>query len=143
MFNEICPIDSGFGAGVVLDYPPDELLFTNNVVTGNYFSGNGQCYGGGICIWDGNPALTNNLIVKNRGTIGGGIWMGVHFCDALIINNTIADNMTTIQGGSIDAYNSSPAVVNSILWGNYAPVSSEIHIESGDISVRYSSIAGG
>jgi hypothetical protein len=143
MFNEISPVDSGFGAGVVLDYPPDELLFKNNIVAQNYYSGSGECYGGGVAIWDGSPTLQNNLIVENTGTIGGGLWTGFHFCNAKLINNTIADNHATKQGAAIDSYNSNLVLMNSILWRNKSPLEDQMYVESGEIDATYNSIEGG
>lgn len=143
MFNEICPFDSGFGAGVVLDYPPEDLVFKNNIVSHNYFTGTGECYGGGVAIWDGSPTVMNNLIEKNKGTIGGGLWTGFHFCNAKLINNTITKNEATKQGGAIDAYGSHLTVMNSILWQNESPDGCEIVVESGQVDVSYSDVAGG
>ena len=142
MFNEICAVDSGFGAGVVLDYPPEELFFKNNIVSHNFFSGNGNCFGGGVAIWDGSPTLENNLIEKNKGTIGGGLWTGLHFCNAKLINNTIGKNKATVQGGAINSYGSNLIIMNSILWNNHAPEGSEIFVESGTVDVSYSDIEG-
>lgn len=143
MFNEISPVDSGFGAGVVLDYPPEDLFFKNNIVSHNYFSGSGNCFGGGVAIWDGSPTLENNLIEKNKGTIGGAIWTGYHFCNAKFFNNTIVKNNATVKGGAINLFNSNLTVMNSILWDNEAPDGSEIFIESGTIDVSYSDVKGG
>ncbi len=142
MFNEICAVDSGFGAGVVLDYPPEELFFKNNIVSHNFFSGNGNCFGGGVAIWDGSPTLENNLIEKNKGTIGGGLWTGLHFCNAKLINNTVSKNKATVQGGAINSYGSNLIIMNSILWNNHAPEGSEIFVESGTVDVSYSDIEG-
>ena len=143
MFNEICAVDSGFGAGVVLDYPPEELFFRNNIVSHNFFSGNGNCFGGGVAIWDGSPTLENNLIEKNKGTIGGGLWTGLHFCNAKLINNTIGKNKATVQGGAIHSFGSNLIIMNSILWNNHALEGSEIFIESGTINVSYTDVEGG
>ncbi len=142
MFNEICAVDSGFGAGVVLDYPPEELFFKNNIVSHNFFSGNGNCFGGGVAIWDGSPTLENNLIEKNKGTIGGGLWTGLHFCNAKLINSTVSKNKATVQGGAINSYGSNLIIMNSILWHNSAPDGPEILVESGTVDVSYSDIEG-
>jgi hypothetical protein len=143
MFNEINAVDSGFGAGVVLDFPPDDLFFKNNIVSHNYFTGNGNCFGGGVAIWDGSPTLENNLIEKNKGTIGGAIWTGYHFCNSEFYNNTISKNEATVRGGAINSFASNLLVMNSILWNNEAPDGPEIYIESGTIDITYSDVKDG
>ena len=46
--NEISGALSSYGAGVLLDYPPDDLTLKNNIISENYYSGSGVCYGGGL-----------------------------------------------------------------------------------------------
>lgn len=141
--NEVSGALSTYGAGILLDYPPDALTIKNNLISENFFSGSGICNGGGLGIWDGNPLLTNNLFIKNKGTVGGGVWLGYDFCFAKLINNTFSGNQAGQQGGAINTYNSHPQLMNSILWGNDAPVDAELCLESGEIDVSYCNIAGG
>ncbi len=143
MHNEVCAVDSGFGAGVVFDFPPDDLYFRNNIVAENYYSGTGNCFGGGFAVWDGNPTLENNLIKKNIATYGGGGWIGNAFSFARLTNNTIVENQAAVKGGAIHTTSAEPTVMNSILWNNEAPEESEIFVESGTIHVSYSDIKGG
>jgi len=141
--NEVSGALSSYGAGVLLDYPPDDLVLKNNIISENYFSGTGTCYGGGIGVWDGNPEFRNNVISKNKGSIGGGVWLGYNFCFARMFNNTFTENQATIQGGAINSFNSHPLLMNSILWQNEAPVDAELCLESGEIDVTYCDISGG
>ncbi len=141
--NEVSGALSTYGSGVLLDYPPDDLTLKNNMISENYFSGSGICNGGGLGIWDGNPLLTNNVFAKNQGSVGGGVWLGYDFCFAKLTNNTFTENQATIQGGALNTFNSHPVLMNSILWGNKAPVDAEICLESGEIDVSYCDIAGG
>jgi len=141
--NEVSGALSTYGAGVVLDYPPDDLTFKNNIVSDNYFSGSAPCYGGGLAIWDGNPSLENNLFLNNRGSYGGAVWLGYDFCFSKLINNTFSENYAAVQGGAINTFNSHPVLMNSILWDNYAPVDAELCLESGEIDVSFCDIAGG
>ncbi len=143
MYNEISPVDSGFGAGVVLDFPPDDLVFKNNIVAKNFNNGPGKCYGGGLAIWDGNPTVKNNLIIENKGTHGGAVWTGFHFCNSNFVNNTIVDNIADVQGGAFDCFNSNLTIMNSIMWRNDAPIDAEICLESGSLYVSYCDISGG
>ncbi|NIP22514.1 MAG: hypothetical protein GWO08_10575, partial [Gammaproteobacteria bacterium] len=47
-------VDHSYGAGVVLDFPDNSVVFQNNVVSHNTFEGSGGCKGGAIAIWDGH-----------------------------------------------------------------------------------------
>jgi len=141
--NEVSAVNSSFGAGVLFDFPPDEIYFRNNIVSHNTFSGAGACYGGGFAIWDGNPTIENNLFEKNDASFGGGGWIGDAFSFAKIINNTITKNHADLKGGAIYTKSAAPTVMNSILWDNEAPDGAEIFVESGTIDVTYSDVKGG
>ena len=141
--NEVSAANSSFSAGILFDFPPDEVYFRNNIVSHNTYSGAGSCYGGGFAIWDGNPRIENNLFEKNDATFGGGGWIGDAFSYATIINNTIIKNHADLKGGAIYTKSAAPTVMNSILWNNQAPEGSEIYIESGAIDVTYSDVMGG
>ncbi len=141
--NEVNAVNLSGGAGVVFDYPPDELYFRNNIVSHNTYSGTGGCFGGGFAIWDGSPTIENNLFEKNYATYGGGGWIGDLFSFAKIVNNTISKNYAELQGGGIYTKNSAATVMNSILWNNEAPEGPEIYVESGTIDITYSDVKGG
>jgi hypothetical protein len=141
--NEVNAANSSYGAGVVFDYPPDDLYFRNNIVSHNLFSGAGPCYGGGFAIWDGSPVIENNVFEKNHATYGGGGWIGDAFSFTQITNNTIAKNCAEMQGGGIYTKNAAATVMNSILWNNEAPDGPEVYIESGTIDITYSDVKGG
>jgi len=141
--NEVSGALSTYGSGVLLDYPPQELTLKNNLISDNYFSGSGICYGGGLGVWDGSPSMHNNIFVDNKGSVGGGMWLGYNFCFSHLVNNTFRGNQATIQGGALNTFNSHPTMMNSILWGNGAPLDAELCLESGEIDVTYCNIAGG
>jgi predicted outer membrane repeat protein len=142
-YNEVSAANNSFAPGMLFDYPPDELYFRNNIVSHNYFSGSGPCFGGGFAVWDGSPTLENNLLEKNKATFGGGGWIGDTFSFTKVINNTIIKNHADEQGGAIYTKSAAPTVMNSILWNNHAPEGEEIFIESGTIDVTYSDVKGG
>ncbi len=83
---------------------------------------NDAAWGGGVQCFEAAPEISRSLIVANAADFGGG---GVQ-CDqesrALIINCTIAHNLTRSpevgQAGGISCMWSTPAVTNSIIWGN-------------------------
>jgi len=141
--NEVNAANSSFAPGILFDFPPDEVYFRNNIVSYNTFSGAGSCYGGGFAVWDGSPTLENNLIEKNKATLGGGGWIGDAFSFTKIVNNTITKNHADVKGGAIYSKSAEPTVMNSILWDNEAPEGSEVFVESGTINITYSDVEGG
>ena len=118
----------------------ENISIINNSATGN----NGR--GGGLrCTTNSDPTLVNVLISDNTATQEGG---GV-FCynsDPSFVNVTISGNVSAIAngGGMFIKSNSSPNLVNTILWGN---ASNEIEFASVDdsssITISYSNIEGG
>jgi parallel beta-helix repeat protein len=73
--------------------------------------------GGGILCTFGNPTVKNCTITGNLASIGGGI--GCEWgADALISNCTISGNLASSYGGGIHCLDSSPTLLNCILWGD-------------------------
>jgi hypothetical protein len=92
--------------------------------------------------------MYNNIIVHNKAIrgYGGGISFGSELInDASVVNNTIAYNEAGIKGGGITVSRCPTGILrNSIVWGNSAPVNSQIHTEGGStLEVSYSDIQGG
>jgi len=141
----ISAADYSYGAGVVLDFPDDRVIFKNNIVSRNYFSGGGGCRGGGVAIWDGDAKLYNNVISYNKATYGAGIYVinDLTISEPDYINNTVVKNEATIAGGGIYSDRSDPTLMNSILWNNSAPDGPQIFMDGGTIDVSYSDIQGG
>ena len=111
-----CTIDGNLaaeGGGMYL-YEWVQLKIIGCAITRNAAS-----YGGGIyCLSAGYPlGITNCVIAENSAFWSGG---GI-FCDResfpSIIHCTIARNVASLTAG-IDCHNSSPTVVNSILWND-------------------------
>jgi predicted outer membrane repeat protein len=101
--------------------------------------------GGGIfCKYFSSPnfvnvTITNNLVTEN----GGGI-----YCEdsvPILTNVTIADNLADENGGGIYCYyNSSPSLVNCVMWNDYPE---EVYLREdyypNSITISYSDIQGG
>ena len=132
-------------AGVVLDFPDTGVIFQNNVVSHNIFSGTGGCLGGAIAIWDGDARVYNNILSHNQATKGAGIYITIEntISRPHLINNTISMNEATVAGGGIYTNGSEPTTMNSILWKNLAPAGPEIFVDGGTIFVSYSDVQGG
>ena len=128
-------------------------------------------YGGGITCNSSNPSLKNLVITDNvTGDFGGGIYCecsspslknvvisdnfactagaGILCNDSspILENVTIAGNITNYSdGGAIGCnQNSSPSLINSILWGNFSQgVYFSPGFEPNSITISYSDIQGG
>lgn len=128
--------------GGIYCYQSSSPTIRNNIITGN-----SAFYGGGICTrYFSSPDITNNIIAGNSATMGGGIQL--HRCESTFTNNTIANNTASVNGGGFRCgmYNY-VELVNTILWGNTAPVGSQIYIGLVDspstLTISYSDVKGG
>ncbi len=131
---------TGQGAGGIGINSPSLLLYSN------YISGNDGATGGGVGISGGSPTIIGNLIVENSAGHGGGIYesSGSIIC---IENNTIAFNFAASRGGGLRSKNDSIYVTNSIIWGNNAPIGSQIYLlafaDSTQAFIEYSNVEYG
>ncbi|MCK5050229.1 MAG: T9SS type A sorting domain-containing protein [Candidatus Cloacimonetes bacterium] len=127
----------------------------------------GSNHGGGIYCNLSSPSLENVTISDNIVTIydGGGIWCNLSnpilncvvisdnsaymygggiYCDSSspsLENVTITENNAGWYGGGILCFdNSSPSLINSIMWDDSPE---EISIASGSVTATYSDIEGG
>jgi parallel beta-helix repeat protein len=112
-------------------------------VTGCAFSDNSAANGGGGMGNDSSsPTVTNCTFSGNSAEFGGG--MGTRFDSPTVTSCTFSGNAADSQGGGMFNYSSSPALTNSILWGDTAPAGSEIYNFDSDASAAsYSDIQGG
>ncbi|MCH7557230.1 MAG: right-handed parallel beta-helix repeat-containing protein [Planctomycetes bacterium] len=107
-------------------------------ITRCVFSRDSAQWGGGMYTEYGDPTLTNCVFSLNSALYGGGIYF--YFSPAAITNNTITGNLATgYGGGGIYCGNSSPTVVNTILWNNSPD---EIYLKQSSIAVTYSDVQG-
>jgi len=151
------PFDNGggifFGDG-------DNLTVINCTFIGHSASENG----GGIYCIKSSPTIENSTIIGNVAYYYGG---GVHCEASLRISNSVIagnsamyggailcfDSSTTITnctivgnyasgygGGGIYCGNSSPTVINTILWND---IPDEIYLKHSSVNVAYSDIQGG
>jgi len=103
-------IKDNFGMGLAC-WESDTVI-TDNVITGN---------GGGVSCFRGSPTIRGNIIAKNftlRRGAGGGIRCTGSSGSPLVGNNTIAYNYAPLGAGGIYCEDSSPTILNCILWGN-------------------------
>jgi hypothetical protein len=125
--------------GAILFYRWSKALVRNCLFSNNYAS----YYGGAISCWySSSPKLVNNIFSNNTaGSMGGAIFMYSN-SNPLILNSTIVNNSAGSRGGGICAYNTNPAVINSIIYGNTASLEAQVS-KGTAINVMYSNIEGG
>jgi hypothetical protein len=103
--------------------------------------------GGAIYCYMCSPLITNNLMYGNwtSGNYGGS--GGAMYCDQaspVLINNTITRNNSNSLGGGIRCYRTDAIITNTIIWNNYAPDEGEnIHITECNPSFTYCDIYAG
>jgi len=118
--NEVSSSIWSAGAGGCFEDVGGDILFSNNLVLNNSYSGTVDCHGTAIGIQDN--------------TVLG------------LINNTITGNESSPNGGALSTWNTiSTKAMNNILWGNSAGTSKpEIAVWEGEpADIVYSNIQGG
>ena len=141
-FNNVTITDNSVGwvGGGIYCGSNSSPSLVNVTITDNHAWG-----GGGIfCYINSSPSLVNVTISGNSADIDGG---GIRCQDnssPSLVNVTISGNTTDSNGGGISCWESSPSLVNCIMW-NDSP--EEIYFYgSGDpnsITISYSDIQGG
>ncbi len=136
------------GGGIYCNYSSPTI--TGNTITGNSATNDG---GGGIYCNYSSPTITGNIITGNSASSGssyytldgGGIYCS-YKSSPTITGNTITGNSATGNGGGISCDNSSPIVLNTIIWANEAGSEAYKSIYLGsdaNITITYSDIEGG
>lgn len=113
-------------------------ILTNVAFINNAVSGDGG--GGGIKTYNSSPVLTNVTFSGNHAPVGGGIdnWQS----SITLTNVTFSGNTADSYGAAMYSQESTPTIVNTIIWGN-TPGDSQMRNDRGISSVTYSVIAGG
>lgn len=113
-------------------------------IIGNLIKENDAGEAGGImCDKHSSPAIVNNVIVKNRvGYTAGAVYCR-EYSSPTLINNTITDNNGFWYSCGIVSFDSSPTIVNTILWGNYGTKKQYNFHGTGNPGIYYSAVEGG
>jgi parallel beta-helix repeat protein len=125
-------------------------LIVNNVIRDNHSSGWGgggiNCWNSYI-FYNTFPTIENNIIVYNStNSAGGGLYC--RYDRAVLTNNVVVENSAS-RGGGIHVLNqeySAPLVTNCIVWGNTAPTGPQIDLEGSTgsvVIVNYCDVEGG
>ena len=116
------------------------------------FSGNSANNGGGIYVFQGTffgiSTISNCIFGSNSATqYGGGLFHeSMGSANPSVRNCTFSSNSATNGGGGIYNYESSPAITNTILWGNGNEIFNDdviIGAFPSNPSVTYSVVQGG
>lgn len=101
---------------------------SNCILIGNASWYGGGASGGGIYLESSSAIICNCMIVGNTGSRGAGITC-VGPSTPLIVNCTIVGNHADEAGGGIACGNeSTPTIVNTVLWANVADVGPQLRI---------------
>jgi hypothetical protein len=122
-----------FGGGMVNNNSDPSLT---NVT---FYRNTANMYGGALANGSSDPKLTNVTFHQNQANEDGGAIHNVSSSPTLS-NVTIIGNTTNTRGGGLfNDPDSSPTLINCILWDNIAPLGPEIY---GPAIVTYSDIEG-
>lgn len=116
--NNVKEVDANGGGGIVIRANATATI-THSVISNNTSARQG---GGILCNSGSKVNIRNCLIADNKSdSNGGGVCI---YSNALIESCTIADNSVTGsgRGGGLFAYINDPQVINTIVYGNNAPV---------------------
>ncbi|MBN1339385.1 MAG: PKD domain-containing protein [Bacteroidales bacterium] len=102
------------GGGIYID-KSDIVLEYADV---SYNTVPGAIVGGGIYINNCSPIVRNNTIDNNSSNAGGGLY--IYQSNAIIYNNVIKNNYASANGGGIFLNESSPAIANNLIFGNWS-----------------------
>lgn len=126
------------GGGIYSDYHPSPTI-TNCFISRNRV----HKYGGGIYL-SFSPATIMNCVISNNTSSKWGGGVECTYSSSKITNCTISYNTASSDGGGIYYYGeSTPKIINSILWGNSAGERfDEIYCDypSSSITVTFSDI---
>ena len=137
---------AGEGGGVrIFESCPflDRVVIRGNSADG---SAGGSGEGGGIYMQLRAYTILRNCIIAENSSVlaGGGVFIRWK-CEPLFVHTVIADNQAGTEGGAIGLDNYSvPAIWNSILWGNTAPMFPAIALDpESSFDLHFTDIEGG
>ena len=134
IFNNSAGSSKGRGGGIYCLYSSPTIMGCK--IFGNY----AEIEGGGLYSYEATPTITNCLILENTaGNCCGGI-ASSEYSSVTIVNCTISANNAGGLVDGISCVDSSLAITNSIVWGNYL---SEISAWECPAAISYSDIKGG
>jgi hypothetical protein len=120
------------------------------LVKNNLIAGNSADYGGGVMIDEITAASSKSrrmyirrLTDQKKGLNADKVSSSENLLASVFENNTIGSNSAAIEGGGVAVSNSSPQLMNFIVWGNTAPSGPQVSEYNGTVDIQYSDVEGG
>jgi hypothetical protein len=131
---------SAYGGGIYSTASSPSLI--NTTITNNSVASVSDIsQGGGFYSVTGSPLMINCIIASNSAKEGGGVYFNQSSAFSNLTNNTIARNTATTNGGGLYCNNTSPKIINSILWEDSPQ---EVYNEgTSNPTITYSDVYGG
>jgi len=117
-----------------------EATLSNNLIISNTGTEGG---GAGVFLFHSLAILNGNTIRGNRnlrGGWGGGIYVGGS--DATLTNNLVTHNSAYLYGGGVSISSSTASVSGNVLQGNNANRGGGVHLYFSDVTLRNNLITG-
>ncbi len=112
-------------------------------VSSNRFIGNEGDGGAGIALYESSTIALHNTLSGNHSTVQGGA-LYLNGSSMFLSHATLQGNTAGSTGGGVYATDSTINGDSCIIWGNSAPVGSQIHQTGGStVEFDYSDVQGG
>jgi len=131
------------GAGMYFSNSTPSIY--NVTISHNAATAGGESSGGGMYFWGSTPSIVNCVINGNSARHGAGIRFEASSTFSRLTNCTVVRNTASVDGGGLYCKNSSPQIVNSIMFENSPQ---EVHnstsgLNPGQAIITYSDVLGG
>ena len=103
-----------FGGGIYCPYSSSPKITNNKIVE------NTANMGGGISCYNSDPNIVDNFIADNYGRNGGGIYFRGATKNYVVTNNIIVNNNASMGGGISCSNYSSPTIDSNVIYNNHA-----------------------
>ncbi len=135
-----CSLPTGGGIYTIGSSPSiSGTTISNNSVSGENMGD--TSWGGGLYFKSSTPSIVNCIVNGNSSKLGGGIYFDQSSAFSSLTNTTIVRNTASTNGGALYNANTSPKIINSILWENSPE---EVHNDAtSDPTITYSDVYGG
>jgi hypothetical protein len=130
---------NAYGGGIYVSGSSPKIADTT--IVNNSVSASVDAKGGGIFLSASTPTIVNSVISGNTAKLGAGVYFDQSSAFSSLTNCTIARNTAATNGGALYFANTSPAIINSILWEDSPQeVSNE---GTSNPAITYSDVYGG
>ncbi|MCP4352503.1 MAG: hypothetical protein GY795_44155, partial [Desulfobacterales bacterium] len=126
----ITQFDDNDNGGAVYISNFSNLVISDCTITNNNASGNG----GGIYLYNSNPALTDNTVSDNTASYAGGIYLD--HSTPLLTGNTITGNKASNYGGGICIDHSYTVMKNNTVTDNTASYAAGIYTYDSNVTME-------